>query len=271
MNLPKRRKALNALIVLAVVIAALTVLWAAQRRLIYFPDRGSPAVTGEWQEVTYETSDGLSLTAWFVPPGPDEPAVIVFNGNAGNRLNRTSLGAGLAAAGMGVLLTDYRGYGGNPGHPTEGGLARDARAAAAFLKTAAPGHQVVYFGESLGAAVAIELATHAAPAALVLRSPFTSLTDVGRHHYPWLPVGTFLKDKYPSQERIGSLAAPILIIAGEADTIVPVTQSKSLFASAPGPKELLIIEGADHNDFALVAGPELVNTTARFIAAALDE
>ena len=122
-------------------------------------------------------------------PTADEPIIIVFSGNAGNRSDRLTLGTRLGADGAGVLLTDYRGYGGNPGRPSEDGLAVDARAALSFVEISMPGHPIVYFGESLGAAVAVELATEAPPAALVLRSPFTSLEDAARANVPWLPFG----------------------------------------------------------------------------------
>ncbi len=262
---------MGVLAVLAVVFASVIGLWAVQRRLIYFPDGRAPSLGmmgPGWEEVVYQTTDGLTLRAWYRVPEPSQPVLVVFNGNAGNRADRASLGSGLAAAGVGVLLTDYRGYGGNPGHPTEEGLAHDARAAVAFVRERAPGNPLVYFGESLGAAVAIELASVDPPAALILRSPFTSLADIGRVHYPWLPVGRLLKDRYPSAERIESVRVPTLVIAGEADSIVPISQSREIFAAAPGPKQLLAIPGADHNDAVLVSGPEVIEAITAFAAQA---
>ena len=142
--------------------------------------------------------------------GQRGPAVLICNGNGGDRSLRALLAIGLFQMGLSVLLFDYRGYGGNPGAPSEDGLADDARAAQQWL-AAQPEidpKRIVYFGESLGAAVAIGLAMERPPAALVLRSPFTSLAEVGRVHYPWLPVGRLLIDRYLSIDRIGSLAAP---------------------------------------------------------------
>ena len=259
---------MGALALLMALVLGGAGLWTAQRRFIYFPDRSAPqlGLLGPgWDQVAYETADGLTLHAWYRAPDPGRPVVIVFNGNAGNRAGRMSLGAGLADAELGVLLTDYRGYGGNPGHPTEEGLAKDARAAVEFVRDRAAGSPVVYFGESLGAAVAVELATVEPPAALVLRSPFTSLADVARVHYGWLPVSGLLKDRYPSIERIGSVQTPTLVVAGEDDSIIPVHQSRELFAAAAGPKRLLVIPGADHNDPALAAGREMIETTIAFI------
>ena len=251
---------MGAIAVLTVVAAAAVGLWTAQRRLIYFPDRSAPslgAMGPGWEEVAYETMDGLTLRAWYRAPEPRRPVVVVFNGNAGNRADRASLGSALAASGLGVLLTDYRGYGGNPGHPTENGLASDARAAVAFVRGRSAANPVVYFGESLGAAVAVELASVDPPAALVLRSPFTSLANVGRVHYPWLPVGSLLKDRYPSDERIRTVQVPTLVVAGDADSIVPISQSQEIFAAAPGRKQLVVVSGS-----------EMIEAVAAFVAQA---
>ena len=266
-----RGRVLGVLAALAVVLLLGGGLWLLQRRLIYFPDGGVPSVDvmgSGWQEVAYDTRDGLTLHAWYREPEAGQPVVMVFNGNAGNRADRASLGAGLSAAGLGVLLTDYRGYGGNPGHPTEGGLARDARAAVEFLRKETPGNPLVYFGESLGAAVAIELASADPPAALVLRSPFTSLADIGREHYPWLPVRALLRDRFPSLERIGSVPAPTLVVAGDADSIVPIGQSRKIHSAAPEPKRFVVIAGADHNDADLVSGAVLIDEVVAFVGRA---
>ena len=265
------------LIRLLAVIAAIAALaggglWSLQRRLIYLPEQHLPsidAVLPGWQSVHVETADGLTLRGWFRTPRPAAPVVIVFNGNGGNRAGRTILGAKLAAGGFGVLLFDYRGYGGNPGHPTEAGLALDARAASGFVARVSPGHPVVYFGESLGAAVAVELATARPPDALILRSPFTSLPDAAAVHYPFLPVGAMLWDQYPSLDRIGRVDAPILVVAGAADGIVPVDQSRRLYEAAPEPKDLVIIAGADHNDAELAAGDAVIDYVRGFLAAQL--
>lgn len=263
---------LTALIVLGVVVAIGLGLWAMQRRLIYFPDDRIPAVEimgPGWEEVTYSTGDGLTHRGWFRQPKPGEPIIVVFNGNAGNRADRSALGAGLADAGFGVLLTDYRGYGGNPGGPTEVGLAMDARGAVNFVREHAPTSPSIYFGESLGAAVAIEVAVENPPEALVLRSPFTSLADIGRVHYPWLPVGALLKDRFPSIDRIGRVAAPVLVIGGDADSIVPIEQSRAIFDAAAEPKHLVVVTGSDHNDPELTSGAGVVREVAEFVARVL--
>ena len=250
------------------VLLTVALLWLLQRRLIYFPAAGVPAVEDVlpgWRAVTLATQDGLRLEAWYSAPGRAEPVVIVLSGNAGNRADRAPLGSRLAAEGLGVLLVDYRGYGGNPGRPSETGLAEDARAAARFVAEREPGHPVVLFGESLGAAVAVELAATEPPAALILRSPFTSLADAANEHFPLVPARWLLRDRYPTDERIGAVRSPILIIAGSDDSIVPAAQSRTLHELAPEPKELVIILGADHNDADLLAGDELIRLVIGFI------
>ncbi len=246
--------------------AFLGLIWATQRQLIYFPDTAAPRLDAAgWHEVGYDTEDGLTLIAWYRPPEDDQPVIVVFNGNAGNRAGRLGLGEALAGHGAGVLLTDYRGYGGNPGSPSEAGLRRDADAAAAFVERTAPEAPTVYFGESLGSAVAVDLAGARPPAALVLRSPFTSMVELGRHHYPVLPVSALLRDRFAPIDVIARLQVPTLVIAGDADSIVPLQQSKAIYTASPGPKELLIIEGGDHNDWELVSGPAVVEAVHRFV------
>jgi uncharacterized protein len=194
--------------------------------------------------------------------------VLVCNGNGGDRSMRADLGAALTRLGLAVLLFDYRGYGRNPGRPTEEGLAADARAALAYLagRPEVDPERMVYLGESLGAAVALRLATERPPAALVLRSPFASLVEVGRRHYPVLPVSLLLRDRYDSAALAGRLAAPLLVVAGGRDRIVPASHSRRLFAAAPEPKRLVVLEGADHNDHDLLAGPRLVDALRSFLA-----
>lgn len=247
------------------VAAILGVVYLLQRSLIYLPTQVVPETPEGVVEVTYETDDGLTLSAWFVPSSGDRGSVIVFNGNAGNRANRLPLGEALAEAGYSVLLTDYRGFGGNRGTPSETSLAIDARAALAYMAGRVGTDRLVYYGESLGAGVAIGLATETAPAALILRSPFTSLADVASVHYPFLPASLLLIDRYRNIERIGDVQAPTLFVAGTADTIVPADQTRELYEAASEPKDLLMIEGAGHNDRALLDGDDMVEAMVEFL------
>jgi uncharacterized protein len=268
------------LVVAAVLATSVGLLWAFQRRLIYLPSPGpvppAASVLPGAEDVTFETPDGLRLAGWFVPAPPGDPAdrvgrarpaVLVCNGNGGDRSMRAPLAAALARMGLAVLLFDYRGYGGNPGHPTEEGLAADARAALGYLagRPEVDPERVIYFGESLGAAVALRLATERPPAALVLRSPFASLAEVGRRHYPLLPVSLLLRDRYDSAALAGRLDAPLLVVAGGRDQIVPASHSRRLFEAAPQPKRLVVLDGADHNDDELLAGPRLLAELRTFL------
>jgi fermentation-respiration switch protein FrsA (DUF1100 family) len=246
--------------------------WRFQRRLIYlpFPQNVPPieAVLPEGREIVLRTEDALDLKAWFLPAATARAraAVLLCNGNAGHRGFRAPLAQALSAAGLDVLLFDYRGYGGNPGSPSEEGLLADARSARRWLLDhGTRPDRLVYFGESLGTGVAVMLATEAAPAALILRSPFPSLAAVGRRHYPFLPVRTLLRDRYASIERIRLLSAPLLVILGERDSIIPADLSRELFEAAREPKRLVSIAGANHNDFELLAGEQLVGETLGFL------
>jgi fermentation-respiration switch protein FrsA (DUF1100 family) len=261
------RRLLRGLVVVAVVLAVLTgLLWGLQRRLIYFPDDGpvpaAATVLPGARDVVLETSDGLRLGAWFVP-GRDAgaPAVLVANGNGGHRALRAPLAAALAGRGLAVLLFDYRGYGGNPGSPSEAGLARDVRAARTALleEAGVPPDRLLYLGESLGAAVVTELATEHPPAGLVLRSPFVDLAAVGAEHYPFLPVRALLRDRYPVAERVATIRVPTTVVLGDADSIVPPAQSRAVAAAAADLHRLVEVPGADHNDRVLLDGDALVD------------
>ena len=269
------RRAMGFLVTACLAAAGgLLLVWTFQRTLIYFPldHVPSPSDVGlaGVETVTFPTEAGLVLSGWFVSnrSGAASGTVIVFNGNAGNRAHRAPLAATLRDAGYQVLLFDYRGYGGNGGAPTERGLLADARAARAYLlgRVDVDASRLVYFGESLGSAVAIGLAAEHDPAAMVLRSPFTSLVDVGRVHYPFLPITLLLRDRFASLDAIRDVGCPVLVIAGDHDRIVPVGQSRRLYDAVRAPKELVIIAGADHNDRELGAGEEMMAAVVRFLS-----
>lgn len=260
-------------LVAAAALAFLILIWVGQRRLIYIPlgRPGSPSAVGlpGAREVSFPTADGLTLGAWFVPAARPTAGftVLFFPGNAGNRSFRAPLAAALSDAGLSVLLVDYRGYGGNPGSPSEEGLAADALGALGHLEARGDvdAERIVYFGESLGTGVAVTLAREHPPAALILRSPFTSLVELGRLHYPFLPVAWFLRERYPSMDRIGALTCPLLVLAGDRDRIIPLEQSRRLFQAAPEPKRFVTIPGARHNDLALLAGDRLLHEVVGFL------
>lgn len=233
---------------------------AAMAGLLYFPARElleSPRDAGlDFEELAIETEDGERLHGWWVTTGRSHSAgrVLFFHGNAGNIGDRVPLAGVLASAGFDVMLFDYRGYGRSTGKPDERGTYVDARAArdAMVARADCDPARVIYLGESLGAAVAAELAQSSPPRALILQSPFTSLRDVARRHYP-LPR-SLIPDAYPTIRRIRSIAAPLLVLHGDRDTIVPVSQGRKLFEAANQPKQLHVFPGLGHNDLLRAGG-----------------
>lgn len=260
----RRRRLLVVLLALLLLVAVvLGILWSVQRQLIYFPDRSAvpPAdtVIGGARDVTLHTTDGLELTAWFVPePRRDGRgmAVLVAPGNAGNRAGRAGIAEALRQRGFAVLLLDYRGYGGNPGSPSEQGLAMDADAAVAALEELGyPPERTLYLGESLGTGVVAALQARTPPAGVVLRSPFTDLADVGAHHYPWLPVRLLLRDRFPVLEHVVDSEVPTTVVRGSADEVVPTGLSAEVADAIPDLVEEVVLEGVGHNDPEMFGAP----------------
>ncbi len=230
------------------------VLRAAMAALLYFPTTElleTPRHAGlAFEELEIETDDGQHLHGWWLPSQHASSAgqILFFHGNAGNIGDRVAHAALLVGAGFDVLLFDYRGYGRSTGRPSEQGTHVDARAARRAMAAREHGDpsKVIYLGESLGAAVATELALSSPPRALILQSGFTSLRDVARRHYP-LPRAV-IPDAYPTIRRIGSITAPVLVLHGERDAIVPVSHGQRLFDAAPEPRRLRVFAGLGHND-----------------------
>lgn len=233
-------------------------LYAGQRSLLYFPSshRRLPAASGvhEMAVVTLVTGDGLVLRSWYAAAEANRPTIVYLHGNGGDIGMRGARVRPYLDAGLGMLLVEYRGYGGNPGQPTEAGLYADGRAAMAFLAAAAvPPASTVLYGESLGCAVAVQVASESARAgrpvgAVILEAPLSSVTDVAAHHYPLVPVRWLLKDRFDAIGAIATIGAPLLIAHGDADAVVPIRYGKALFAAAQEPKEALWIAGGEHEN-----------------------
>jgi uncharacterized protein len=269
----RRRRVLRVLVVMVMIGGmVVVVLWWLQRHLIYFPDESSvpPAATviDGARDITLHTDDGLELGAWFVPasgPGATDRgmAVLLAPGNGGNRAGRAGFAEELRRRGLAVLLMDYRGYGGNPGSPSEEGLARDAAAAVEALEDLGyPAERTIYFGESLGSGVVAALQARRPPAGMVLRSPFTELADVGDRHYPWLPVRLLLRDRFPVLEHLADSEVPVTVVYGDRDSVVPTELSARVADEAPALVERVVLQGADHNDAAMF-GPRVAGAVAR--------
>ncbi len=217
-------------------------LFLGQRRLLYFPDRAPPdlALAGldGMAPAALATDDGLSLLAWYAPArGTGKATLVYFHGNAGHIGHRAGKVRPYLDAGHGVLLVSWRGYGGNDGSPTEDGLYRDGRAAFAFLDRAGvvPETTIVY-GESLGSGVAVQMARERRVGGVVLESPYTSIPAVAAHHYWYIPAASLVRDKFDSLSKIGGIGAPLLVLHGERDRVVPVEFGRELFAAAREPK-----------------------------------
>ena len=243
-----------------------------QRQLIYLPDTTDPRPPADVEVVTLETEDGLELTAWYLAPDAEPVTTILLApGNAGNRAGRVPTARALNERGHAVLLLEPRGYGGNPGRPSEEGLVADARAARDHLDARADveAGRIAYLGESIGSAVVAALAAERPPAALVLRSPFPELADVGRAAYPFLPIRTLLRDRHPISEHLEAYDGPVLVVAGDADRIVPTRLSREVAARADA--TLVEIAGAGHNDAALFVGEAFIDAVDDHLRAAVAE
>ncbi len=230
-------------------------LYFGQRSLLYFPDRTVPdpaqyGVAYAMTTVRYDTEDGLALSAWYRPADRDDRATVVyFHGNGGHHGHRGPTVRYLWESGYGVLLAGYRGYGGNPGSPSETGLAADARAALRWLADQGVGSDcIVLYGESLGSGVAIRLGSETDVAAVLLESPFSSIADVGQAHYPVFPVRLLLRDRFDSTSRVADIGAPILVMHGDADRTVPIRFGRRLFEAAAEPKQAWWVPGGGHVD-----------------------
>jgi fermentation-respiration switch protein FrsA (DUF1100 family) len=227
--------------------------------LLYFPLRAleqTPRDAGlAFAELEIPTEDGERLHGWWIPCEGGRASLLLFHGNAGNISHRLLHARLLVDAGLSVLLFDYRGYGRSTGRADEAGTYRDARAARAALlrQEGVDAKHLLYLGESLGGAVALALALEAPPRGLVLQSAFTSVRDMARLHYPFVPGG-LVPDAYPSSRRIGELRAPLLVLHGDRDDIVPLAHGRALYDAAPEPKRLHVFPGLGHNDLVPAAG-----------------
>jgi len=244
------------------------VLRSALNSLLYFPSREiheTPAAVGlAFRDLAIETGDGERLHAWWIPTGsPSLGHVLLCHGNAGNIGDRVPHAELLSAAGFDVLLFDYRGYGRSTGRPDERGTYRDARAARGALlhQPDVDASRILYLGESLGGAVALDLALEHPPRGLVLQSTFTGVRDMARLHYRLVPRA-LVPDAYSSLGRIRGLRAPLLILHGERDEIVPPSHGRALLEAAPEPKRMHVFPDVGHNDFVPLAGPAYAEVIA---------
>jgi fermentation-respiration switch protein FrsA (DUF1100 family) len=280
----KRMLGLLALLLAGLAAFALLLVWL-EPRLLYYPlrelERTPESLGLPYEDLTLLAADGVTLHAWFLPrPGDPQPprggapagargprVVLFCHGNAGNISHRFEKVAFFHRAGVDVLLFDYRGYGRSEGRPDEAGTYRDARAAYDWLagSRAVPPERLVLYGESLGAAVAVRLATEVPVAGVMLEAAFTSVADVGQGMYPFLPVRWMVRNRYDSLARIGSLRAPLLLLHSRDDEFFSMRHPERLLAAARAPKRLVELRGG-HNEAFLVSAETYGVAVGEFLA-----
>jgi fermentation-respiration switch protein FrsA (DUF1100 family) len=248
----------------------------AEKRFVFFPESevaGDPAQAGlRFEDVYLTTDDGLRLHGWFLPgppgvAGPNTQTWLWFHGNGGNLGTRVGqLERAHHLLGVNQFIFDYRGYGNSEGHPSERGTYIDARAALNYLKHRDDTNpeRIVYFGHSLGAAVAVELAADHPPMGIALVAPFSSIGDMAGLTVPFPLVGWLVRGHYDSVKHIPKVHAPLLLLHGQLDEIVPHWQGIKLYRAANRPKRFVTLHGASHNNAHHVAGHIMARALVQF-------
>jgi fermentation-respiration switch protein FrsA (DUF1100 family) len=246
-------------------------LYVTQRSMMYFPEtmHTTPAQAGlpSAEEVTLTAADGVKSIAWHVPPRGDRPVILYFHGNGGALRHRVDRFSRLLADGIGLVALEYRGYGGSTGSPTEAGLIADGEAAYAFAAARYPVKELVLWGESLGSGIAVPLAANKPVGRVILEAPFTSAAAVAGARYWYLPVRLLMKDQFRSDEHIGKVTAPVLILHGARDRVVPFAMGERLFEATKAPKHIVRFLDGDHED---LDAHGALHAVGRFLAGDLD-
>lgn len=248
-----KRMASILLTLAAVYLAIVALMFMVQRSLQYFPDptRVAPQTAGLFgvEEVRLAAPDGTELIGWYTPAREGLATILFFHGNAGSLASRAGRFAAYQQQGFGVLFASYRGYGGSGGKPTQAGIIADSFLFLDWLEgRGVEPSRIAVIGESLGSAVAVRLAARREVGAVILEAPFSSAADIAAAHYWWLPVRALMRDPFDSMKAIGSVSAPVTIIHGDRDTIVPLRYGQRLFEAASEPKEMVVIADAGHNN-----------------------
>lgn len=250
-------------------VAVLALLYLEQRSMMYPRNPARAEIASAdlpgVEETVLTAADGEKLVAWVVPPREGKPVLLFFHGNSGNfaRSGRQARFRALTQDGTGLFAVNYRGYGGSTGVPTEHGLAEDARAANVAAAARFGAERLVGYGESLGTGVVLKLAAEAPLKAVILEAPYLSTVAVAQQRYPFVPVGLLMKDQFRSDQVIGKVKAPILVLHGERDSVVPFGQGEALFALANAPKRFVRFPDGNHSDLRLHGS---VAETMRFLA-----
>jgi len=234
-------------------LAIVAVAYFAQRRFTYFPDplRVAPADAGlpGAREIELATPDGARVVSWYAPAPAGRPTILYFHGNGGGLANRAMRFARYQAAGFGIFVMSYRGYSGSTGSPTEADNIADARLAYDYLlKQGLTPADIFVYGESLGSGVAVQLAASVPVAGVVLDAPYTSIVEVGAKAYPILPLSLLMIDRYESDKRIAAINAPLLILHGARDPVIPLEMGQRMHTLARDPKKIVVFPEGRHVD-----------------------
>lgn len=272
--MPLLKSALHILLLLLLVLAGFA-LWLRhnESRLIYFPERalaGNPLQAGlTYRDVWLHSGDGIKLHGWFMPsPRPSGLTLLLLHGNAGNISHRMDKYRLLLGLGVNVFAFDYRGYGNSTGSPSEAGLYRDADAAYHYLtrqRGIAP-QQLLLYGESLGSAIAVDLASRVPSGGVILEEAFTSAADVAQQMYPFLPMRWLVRSKFDTLDKISRIDAPLLILHSRDDELFPLSYGQRLLAAARPPKQLVVLRGG-HNDAFVTSAARYQAALQKFFAA----
>lgn len=258
--------ALKIAVAIALIYALIVLIgYVVQRKLMYFPspERVAPAAVGlaGVEERLIETPDGQRVVTWYGRAQPGQPTILYFHGNGGNLALRADRIRRYLDCGQGILMMSYRGYSGSTGKPTEAANVADARLAYDLLIAERVAlRDIIVYGESLGTGVAVRIAAEKPVGGLILDSPFTSAVDVGARHYPFLPVGLLMQDRYEVLSYVAKIRAPLLVVHGERDQVVPFEMGKRVYAGANEPKKLAAFPLAGHNDHGLHGSFEAIQT-----------
>lgn len=259
-------------VVLAAWALAVVLLWLFQERAL-FPLRGDdPGAPPPWSGFVLAgttTPDGLALRFWAAPPKPGMPVILYFHGNGGTGADRMSSVQPLVREGYGVVLAEYRGYGGNPGSPSGAGLLVDVRAQRDWARATWPGAPLVPWGESLGTGLATALAAEGGVSGVVLDAPYTSIRELAAAAVRWAPTGLLLRHPFESLRHVEAIDAPILVMHGEADLVIPVSHGRRILEAARCRTEAVILPGVGHTAF--LAGPDLSPQALAFLGSLRDK
>jgi len=240
--------------ILIAYLVLLIFLFVFQRSYLYFPDKETIPhhYFDEFniEEIKHTTDDGLTLAGWYKEPDTNNTNVfLLMHGNAGHVGHRVEKFRKILEAGYGFFFLEYRGYGGNPGKPTEKGLHLDAVSALNFLREQKiPDQKIILYGESLGTGIAVQLATTIKAKAIILETPYTSMAEVAQQHYWYLPAKWLVFDRFELLGIIGNIQSPLLILHGEKDKIIDISFGQKVFEVAPQPKEAIFVPHAGHNN-----------------------